>query len=202
MQEPGQSGEQVQRWEDLGENVMGLDFTPDGEKLLAGIGSSYGNYAVEGGLLLLDLGTGAITRRFETEDQDQFPHAWSVAISPDGRTGLGGFNRQGISMWDLETGEEIRSFMDPSGENLGAVEGLAFTPDGRYFISGLFDGSVRLWDVQSGEQIRSYPTRGDSPPHRVAISPDGNFLIAGFGLPDIIGEGTNAVIMWDLESGA
>jgi WD40 repeat protein len=35
----------------------------------------------------------------------------------------------------------------------------------------------------------------------VAISPNGNFLIAAFGLPGIIGEGTNAVIMWDLETG-
>ena len=197
-----ESGEQLQRWEDLGENVMGLDFTPDGEKLLVGIGSPYGNLAVDGGLLLLDVQTGAILRRFEAQDEDKFPHVWSVAISPDGRTALSGFNPEGITLWNLETGEEIRSFMDPSGENLGAVEGLAFTPDGRYFTSGLFDGSVRLWDVKSGEQIRSYPTRDDSPPHRVAISPDGNFLIAAFGLPAIIGEGTNAVIMWDLQTGA
>jgi WD40 repeat protein len=200
-----ESGEQVQRWEDLGENVMGLAFTPDGETLLAGIGTTFQNFSVEGGLLLLDVGTGAIIRRFETEDEGKFPHLWSVAISPDGRIALGGFIRQGISMWDLETGEEIRQFMNPSGEKLDAVEGMAFTPDGRYFISGSFDGdhdgSVILWDVQSGEQIRSYPTDGDTPPHRVAISPDGNFVIAAFGLADFVGEGTNAVIMWDLETG-
>ncbi len=196
-----ENGEQLQRWEDLGENVMALAFTPDGEALLAGIGSPYGNLAVDGGLLLLDVGTGAIIRRFEAENQDKFPHVWSVAISPDGRTALSGFNSEGITLWDLETGEEIRRFIDPSGENLDAIEGLAFTPDGRYFTSGSFDDSVILWDVQSGEQIRRYPTDGDSPPHRVAISPDGNSVIAAFGLPTIIGEGTRAVIMWDLQTG-
>jgi WD40 repeat protein len=201
-----ESGEQIQRWDALGENVMALAFTPDGENLLAGLGSPYDGPGVESNLLLLDVATGAIIAWFEAEDQDEFSYVWSIAISPDGSTALSGFaNRRWISLWDLETGEEIRRFVDPSGKNLDSVEGLAFTPDGRYFISGSCDGQfdcdVILWDVQSGEQIRSYPTDRDSTPHRVAISPDGNFVIAAFGLPAVIGEGTRAVIMWDLETG-
>jgi WD40 repeat protein len=196
-----ESGEPIHIWEDLGENVMALAFTPDGENVVAGLASPYDNFGVEGNLPLLDVKTGEILNRIEFKDQDNVMLVSGIAVSPDGNTVLSGFAPTGIILWNLETGEEIRRFKDPSEEFMQRVEGLAFTPDGQYFVSGSFDGSVRLWDVQTGEQIREYPTKGDSPTHRVAISPDGNFVIAAFGLPDIVGEGTRAVIMWDLESG-
>jgi WD40 repeat protein len=196
-----ESGEQVQRWDELGENVMALSFTPSGNAVLAGIGSPFENFALEESLLLLDVGTGAILQRFELKDGGNLPHVWSVAVSPDGLTALSGFFPSGIIHWDLETGEEIRRFSDVSKGNRGAVEGLAFSSDSQIFLSAASDGSIILWDVQTGEQVRQYPTDGDSTPHRVAISPDGNSVVATFGPSGIAGEGTKAVIMWDLESG-
>jgi WD40 repeat protein len=202
-----ESGEQVRRWEGLGETVMGLAFTPDGHSLLVGIGTSpFDDVSLKGGLLLLDVQTGATLRRFEYTDEDSFPVVWGVAISPDGRTALSVFADNyapySITLWDLDTGEEIRKFED-SSEGIGAAgEGLAFTPDGRAFLSSsVFSGLVTLWDISTGEVIRKYVPEPGRQAHRVAISPDGTTFITAFGYSELASELANVMILRDLETG-
>ena len=197
-----ESGNLIQQWDGLGGPVVALAFTPDGSALLAGMGDPFGDFTGEAGLLLLDIQSGSEIWRSATADGTTVPEVWSLAISPDGRTALTGFNSGGLAVWDLESGEKLRNLEGPAG--LGEevpVEGLAITPDGKSFLTGDFSGSVILWDFLTGEMIRRYPHDADTVVHRVDISPDGSTVIAAFGLPGGIGESTKAVILWDLQTG-
>jgi WD40 repeat protein len=196
-----QSGEQVYRWKDLGGTVTSLAFTPDGSALLAGIGSPWVDSEL-GGLVLLDVETGSVLRRFGQDERTDLPRIAGLAISPDGDTVLTGAFKGQVILWDMDTGLELRRFTEEFVEEPGvAVEGLAFTPDGRAFLTGSFVGSVILWDFETGEIIRRFPTDPDSFAHLVDISPDGTAAIAAFELSGGTGESTRAVILWDLETG-
>ncbi|MCH8877650.1 MAG: PQQ-binding-like beta-propeller repeat protein [Chloroflexi bacterium] len=197
-----ESGNLIQRWDGLGETVMALAFTRDGSALLVGIGSPYDATAADPGLVFLDVQSGSEIWRSATTDGTTAPQVWSLAISPDGRTALTGFNSGGLAVWDLESGEKLRNLEGPAGlSEEAAVEGVAFTPDGKAFLTGAFDGSVILWDFLTGEIIRTYLNDAGTAVHLVDISPDGSAVIAAFGLPGGIGESTKAVILWDLQTG-
>jgi len=76
-------------------------------------------------------------------------------------------------VWDIESGEEIQTFeghTDP-------VEAVAVTPDGKHAISGSDDNTIRVWDIKTGQTISSFS--GDGPLLALAISPDGDTIVAG-----------------------
>lgn len=117
-------------------------FSPDGRYLAAW--SNAGNIAV------IDLRTGAVTRRLQQVDEDEIiPLAFSndnkrIAIgSPAGR----------VAVLDVASGEPIVIF----GGHEGPVSGLVFTSDGKRLVSTSHDGTALVWEVPDKPQ-RAGPT--------------------------------------------
>jgi WD40 repeat protein len=122
----------------------------------------------------------------------------AVAFSPDGKRLASAGQDATIKIWDPATGKEVRS-LDGSPD---AVEALAFSADGKLlaFSTGGHFGTrgpqggadaVKIWDVASGEekvQLKDNAGQFD----RVAFSPDGKVLAAGF---------LRAVKLWDTATG-
>ncbi len=187
-----------------GKKVYGVAFSPDGKQIAAGRGD-WGKgevklFAVPGG----------------EEMQTFVGHTnpvWDVAFSPDGRflasaSGHWQNYRSGggpgeVRLWEINCGEPIQTHETPF-----CLYSVAFSGDGRRFAAsgGVYHpgfrskkrGEIRVWDAGSGEEVFS-ASRLTSCVYSVALSPDGEFLVAAVG-PN--GEsGPFDVKLWDLEIG-
>jgi WD40 repeat protein len=73
----------------------------------------------------------------------------------------------------------------------GEVTTLAYSPNGQRLVTGGADGTVVVWESATGQQVSRLETT-NQPIRRVAVSPDGQRLVA-------VAERTAWV--WDLQSG-
>ena len=123
-----------------------------------------------------DLHSGQIVRRFAEANAT----LGEVALSPDGRTVLGGSTDGTVTLWDVETGEEIRRFVDDQ-----PITAVTFSPDGTKALIGagyllnekVESGHIILWDVETGEEIRRF----EGQPYAVEaveFSPDGRLAVS------------------------
>jgi WD40 repeat protein len=144
--------------------------------------------STDGTLILWDLASRQIVRRFKTEGAGAL---WAVAIGPDGRTALADTGIGIMELWNLETGDNMHSFvLEDAAPGLN-VNGIAYLPDGRGAITGSTDGLVRHWDLESGGL--SILGRHSDIRTRVEIAPDGHLALTS---------GMDGVLMlWDLETG-
>jgi WD40 repeat protein/uncharacterized caspase-like protein len=147
---------------------------------------------------LWDVTTGQLLRTTELRPPAQF--IWDIKLSPDGtqvasaQTIKGGDSARIIMLWDTATGQFIRSIR-------AAPISLAFTPDGKRLVSGGSSidmkpgGQVTLWDITNGRLLRSFDHARFTSVSKVAVSAEGNRILAsqtGF---------DNLVKLWDATSG-
>ena len=116
----------------------------------------------------------------------------ALAIAPDGRTALLGFDDGTIILWDLETSEEIRRLTT----HRAAINDLEWDSGAGIAVSGDDDGVVVVWDIPNGELLHSLGGHSDTV-EGVAISPDGRFILSG----GWNNEDGNTLILWDSASG-
>lgn len=65
------------------------------------------------------------------------------AISPDGKTVVGGWGEGMVGYWDVATGRIRGEFQG----HARPVLAVAFSPDGKRLASGSMDGTVLVWDA-------------------------------------------------------
>jgi WD40 repeat protein len=213
-----------------GSIVYGLDFTPDGRRVVAG-GDPQNQ-----GMHVLDLASGEIKslggqgirvemfpdgRRIATSwispaiqiiDIDsgevlrEMSHGGTVralALSKDGKRIVSGGLDKLAHVWNTDTGELELTFKQHDDWITQAV----FSPDGSEIISADHDQHVRVWNTTTGQQRLDLVHPGVA--WGLAVSPDGRFILTGTGgkvqgSPTVlrIMEGAdNSVRMWDASSG-
>ena len=136
--------------------VRSVAFSPDGNTILSG--------SDDDTVRVWDIKNGKEIRNFTNSATP-----WSVAISPDGRTGLWPHVNE-VRVCDLASGREVQHL---TGHQT-TVWLSVFSPDGRLVLTG--GGKIMyLWDVKIGNKLRTFTGHaGDVT--SVAFSPDGRTL--------------------------
>lgn len=164
---------------------LALAFAPDGN-LVAGF--------QDGSIKVIDVKTGKSIREFKAD----YP-IWDLIFSP----GKEQFMTAGpITVWNYKTGEKIRTLQTPGG-----ITDLAVTPDGKQIMSAHFRLGIRFWNMETGKQdgvLRTVLERSvagvsgsesmelEMPLASMALSPDGNYLLAG--------DAYKTIYIWDFRS--
>ena len=110
--------------------ALALAFSPDGGRLVAGLGNS--------ALILLEVPALVELQRL----RDQTNEVFAAAFSPDGTRIASGGRDRFLRLWDAETGQLLLK-LEGHGDY---IYSLAFSPDGSQIATGSGDTTVRLWD--------------------------------------------------------
>jgi WD40 repeat protein len=139
---------------------VGLAFSPDGTRLLAGDSSSLRIWDAAKGTPLHTLLTPG-----STSSSTPF-----VAFSPDGAHALTSTEWKRLEIWSVETGQWVRTF-DPKSGSL-----VAMSPDGSRLLSGSWS-DFELWDVTTGQRTHNTFQGRSLLISSVAASPEGSHLL-------------------------
>jgi WD40 repeat protein len=156
------TGKEVQRLVDVGDDFCDFDFTPDGKSLVtADSQKSVRVWSVATGQLLRAMGDGKTGSL--------------LALAPDGKTAATN-DRFGtpVFLWDLTSGKGLHRL---EGHEKDVVS-LAFSPDGKRLVSKSFDTEAFLWDPETGREVRRFhrSEQGCAYESNGAWSPDGRTL--------------------------
>lgn len=157
---------------------LSIAFSPDGERLVSGIGGS--DYSVK----LWNVNTGACLNTF-------IGHASpvkSVVYSPKGDCVASGSWDRTIKIWDIKTGAIITTCKG----HTGAITSLVFTSDGEKIISASDDETLKLWDVKTGQVITTF-TGHTNIIESATISPYDKYIASG--------SRDNTIKIWNINSG-
>lgn len=187
------TGKEIRRFVGHISGIVAAKFTPDGHALLASSGDAnifsdqLSDESLELGsapfdLILWDIESGNVIRRFEGSQEDAF----SLDISPDGSRALvGSFYNNLIALWDLENGQRLLTL---TGHSEG-IHTIAFSPDGQRALSGSYDDSLILWDLLTGQPVAVLKAHS-SDVLDLAFSPDGRVALSS--------ASDGGLILWDL----
>jgi RNA polymerase sigma factor (sigma-70 family) len=132
--------------------------------------------------------------------RDRDAHTLPNILSPDGKI-FAELNHQGtLSVWNADDGTVLHSFV-PSG---GKYTAVAFPPDGTTIVVGDDSHTIHFFDLATGKEQRSFGFFEGSVVARMAISPDGKWLVTAGGK-----KGKNPPVwphepfirLWDLRKG-
>ena len=153
---------------DLGDEVRGVAFSPDGRYLAAD--GNDDNVIV----WLLDVATR--TTVSGTYVHDDANNINSIAYSPDGRYVAVGVDLTWAYLWDIDSNtRQGWGKMDAS-----EVYDVTFSPDGRYLATGNDNGDLTLYALNSWwtDAVNTIDLKPGGNVRAVAFSPDGNYLAA------------------------
>ncbi len=166
--------------------------------------------ASDGKLVRLGLGWRCTEHELESGKERtykiQFPsrgndaHAMPEFLSPDGKTFAELTHRGALTLWNASDGT-FTHYLKPEGVTFTA---LAFPPDGKTVVVGDEEHTFRVIDRTTGKELRSFGILNANVVARMAISPDGKWLVTAGGQ-----KGTNPMIrphdrfvrLWNLKEG-
>jgi len=175
------TGEEVQTL--IAEGIHDMDFSPDGQRLVAGIDMPFANTRPEEPrhcpIRVFNIGTG--------KHQEFWGHekgVWAVKFLQDGRRIISGSLDRAARLWDVNTGKELRRFV---GHRNGIAD-IAVSRDGRLLATAAGwneEGSLRIWEIETGKELARWRAGSLC---TVAFSPDGRYVLTG----------GNYLRLWDL----
>jgi len=194
------TGGQLREWTGHSDEVLALDFSPDGRWLASGgaggvvrIWDAAGGtqldemtdhtgrvwavaFSADGQRLASAGGDGTVkiwntgTARLEWSLTGHVQVIWSVAFSPVNSWLASAGDGQLVRIWDASTGALVCEWIG----HASAVLALAFSGDGALASAGA-DGLIRLWDPATGTMTRELPGH-QGPVWSLAFSADGRLL--------------------------
>jgi WD40 repeat protein len=200
-------------------NVVGLEFSPDGQTLACATDFSIVLGRVTDGTLLPKIpglnGRRAVafspngrilatawygevrltevsdgkTLRVLTVQQPPFRTFISLAFAQNGQILIAGSNEGSVMIWRVEDGTLLRTI---DSHNF-AVPSVAASPNGEIIASASADKTIRLWKVLDGSLVRVIAGHTDQV-HSIVFSPDGGSIISG--------SGDKSIKVWRMADGA
>jgi WD40 repeat protein/tetratricopeptide (TPR) repeat protein len=137
--------------------------------------------------------TGAAIRELERSGKS----CYVARFSPDGQW-IAAADGSSVRLWDAAAGKLVRQL---SAGGKGRVYSVAFSPTDNRLLAVGYGGQaggsyVALWDIDGGRELARLPGATDLPDFSLdensgvvgalAFSPDGKYLVAGFGSPGLI----------------
>jgi WD40 repeat protein len=179
-----ETGERVHEFEGHTHLLRSLAFSPDGRTLLAGSQAALANTSTDGDLILWDVMTGELIRRFDTTDD-----ITGIAFTADGRRAVtsSAYSRN-VTVWDVATGRSVNRFEGHTGD----LFDLALSPDEQTVLTASGDTNLVLWNLADGEVLHRFMGH-EAQVWSADISPDGRLALSS-------GE-DGLVILWDLATG-
>ncbi len=188
---------------DFMDNVLDIDFAPNGEYLLAGLGNVGNNYAPDGSDNPLDSAAFFWDLRNRTQAVVFEGHtnwAWATDISPDGSlvaSGSGPLSAPAspedldatVRLWDATTGQQVISLHGHES----TIDSVKFTQDGNYLFSASWDGTIRRWDLADGQEVQRYLVADRPAVYMIDLLPNGEQFVSA--------SNDGLVRLWDIESG-
>jgi len=142
-----------------------LQFSPDGQTLIAGSLNT---------IQFWDIASGRLLRSIRTDRQNCALFVYSSPLRRIAVTGCDSEPTDWISVLDAETGAKIGSL----DGHKSRIWSLALSPDGRILASMGSDSKLKLWDLERYELVKTIVV--DSRIIRSAtFSPDGRIIAAG-----------------------
>ncbi len=195
------TGIELQHFAGFGDRILTVDFTPNEEHIMIGLGNIGNNIpdpthdlAADSSTWLWDLRSRAEIHRL----QGHTDWIWGVDISPDGLTvatgsgpislAPGGGSDTTVRLWDMGSGAEIRRLEG----HTDTVSGIDFSPDGWWLLSASWDRTVRQWDVTSGQGWVAFEGHDDRV-LSVAYSADGTQALSA--------SRDRTIRLWDVATG-
>jgi eukaryotic-like serine/threonine-protein kinase len=123
-------------------HVGGLAYSPDGQRIAAGINQLLNVWDAESGKAVLSFRAHQYIIK-------------SLGYSPDGKRIATTSYESKIKLWDAETGKELLGIPNDGGAT------IAFSPDGKR-IAGGSDQLVKVWDALTGNEVKSIKTGGSA----------------------------------------
>ncbi|GHO97666.1 hypothetical protein KSF_077140 [Reticulibacter mediterranei] len=188
----GKQGTTMYTYQQPGEGIYGLQWSPDGKQIISTGSGVYGWDAMNGAnvikyasLTLIDISAGA------TQEELRQPRQLFAQLSPDGKL-LAVWNTKQIEMYDTITGKQIKTFTynfssdrehfsssvgwSTDGKSLKAIAQLTENGEIHPSISKLV-----TYDVATGEMMQEVTLNVKGMLDRVRWSPDGRYVAAGLG---------------------
>jgi WD40 repeat protein len=141
--------------------VIGVAFSPDGRKLLAGD-------VLIGAATIFDVSIAG------SAEWVNVPSVSEVDFFLDGERIAGSADAVSLTIWDAKTGRSLRTAGTPGEPGSIGFSHVDVNPDGS-LIAGASDRSVVVWDVQTGMKVFSYVPLG-AYVDEITWSPDGAVL--------------------------
>ncbi|KAF9222271.1 WD40 repeat-like protein [Gyrodon lividus] len=161
-------GGQIKHAIQAGSSVWSVSFSPNGEKVAAGVRDRHGGHVIR----VYDVESGKLILR-PIKGHTKFVNC--VLWSLDGCRLFSASDDRSIRCWNSETGE-------PIGQQWTGhthwVFYISLSHDGTKLASASYDHTVRFWDAHSGEPIEQ-PLQHDNWLCAVIFSPSGEFVACG-----------------------
>ncbi|KAJ7592945.1 WD40-repeat-containing domain protein [Mycena floridula] len=198
--------------------VNAVAFSPDGRRVLAGfrdgvirIWDRYSDISpgYEGSSWTTALSPNGKVVASGSNDGVRTGLFSTAALSPDGKV-VASVSNDGVRTWDTETGPEVEcdnddlreddeDGLDSSDDEFQEADWpyltLVFSSDGNRIVTSSVD-TIQVWDVKSRAfvpRFAGHKIRYKSWIHSVDLSPDGKWVILGYG--------NGSLRIWDAENG-
>src|SRR5919204_58564 len=145
-------------------------FAPGGVAALSPASDEAAFGHANGGVTLLDLGTG----KKRTLSGQASGGIEAVSFSREGGTLATAADDGTVALWNVRSG-----LRDTFTGHSADVRAAVFSPDGRTLYSASSDGSVIAWDLDGGRSLGQpfrFTSRKDGVPTGSAVSPDGSLF--------------------------